>query len=147
MTGYAIFFPILFFFVTLLGPQVAISQKADPPILDFKVQALYRAAKLTWKTSDGLKDQMSLQVLRAETFEEGPYQEVDAISLLPGKNAYEYVDKSMGVESKYYYKLVIKETGEFFGPIPTRPYFSPPATQWQPPERQVPSLALREARR
>jgi len=146
MTGYAMFFPTLIFFVTLLGPQVTMSQKADPTIVDFKIQALYRAAKLTWKTSDGLKDQMSLQVLRAETFEEGPYQEVDAISLLPGKNAYEYVDKSMGVESKYYYKLVIKETGEFFGPIPTRPYFSPPATQWQPPERQVPPLALREAR-
>ena len=147
MTGYAMFFPTLIFFVTLLGPQVTMSQKADPTIVDFKIQALYRAAKLTWKTSDGLKDQMSLQVLRAETFEEGPYQEVDAISLLPGKNAYEYVDKSMGVESKYYYKLVIKETGEFFGPIPTRPYFSPPATQWQPPGREGLLLALQEAKR
>jgi hypothetical protein len=147
MTRYAMFFPILFFFVTLLGPQVTMSQKADPTIVDFKVQALYRAAKLTWKTSDSLKDQLSVQILRAETFEEGPYQEVGAISLLPGKNAYEYVDKTMGAESKYYYKLVIKETGEFFGPISTRPYFSPPATQWLPPERQVPPLALREARR
>lgn len=147
MTRYAMFFPTLFFFVTLLGPQVTMSQKADPTIVDFKVQALYRAAKLTWKTSDSLKDQLSVQILRAETFEEGPYQEVDTISLLPGKNAYEYVDKTMGAESKYYYKLVIKQTGEFFGPIPTRPYFSPPATQWQPPEGQVPPLALREARR
>jgi len=113
--------------IFLLGP-VTLSQKADPTISDFKIQALYRAAKLTWKTSDGLKDQMSLKILRAETFEEGPYQEVDVINLFPGENAYEYVDKSMGVESKYYYKLVVKETGEFFGPIPTRPYFSPPAT-------------------
>ena len=135
MTRYAIFFPTLFFFVTLLGPQVTMSQKADPTIVDFKVQALYRAAKLTWKTSDSLKDQLSVQILRAETFEEGPYQEVDAISLLPSKNAYEYVDKTMGAESKYYYKLVIKETGEFFGPIPTRPYFSPPATHYLPPSQ------------
>jgi len=147
MARYAIFFSILIFFVTLLGPQVAISQKADPSILDFKVQALYRAAKLTWKTSDGLKDRMSAQILRAETFEEGPYLEVGLVDLSPDKNAYEYVDKSMGAESKYYYKLVIRETGEFFGPIPTRPYFSPPATQWQPPKRQVPPLALREARK
>jgi hypothetical protein len=147
MTRYAMVFSTLIFFVTLFGPQVAMSQKADPTIVDFKIQALYRAAKLTWKTRDSLKDQLSVQILRAETFEEGPYQEVDAISLLPGKNAYEYVDKTMGAESKYYYKLVIKETGEFFGPIPTRPYFSPPATQWQPPERQVVPLALREARR
>jgi hypothetical protein len=72
---------------------------------------------------------------------------VGLVDLSPDKNAYEYVDKSMGAESKYYYKLVIKETGEYFGPIPTRPYFSPPATQWQQPERQIPPLALREARR
>jgi hypothetical protein len=147
MTRYAVFFPTLIFFVTLLGPQVTMSQKADPTIVDFKIQALYRAAKLTWKTTDGLKDRMSVQILRAETFEEGPYLEVGVVDLSPDKNAYEYVDKSMGAESKYYYKLVIKETGEFSGPIPTRPYFSPPATQWQPPERQVPPLALREARR
>jgi len=147
MTRYAIFFPILIFFVTLLGPQVAISQKADPTILDFKVQALYRAAKLTWKTGEGLKDQMTVQILRAETFEEGPYHEVDVVNLIPGKNAYEYVDKSMGAESKYYYKLGIRETGEFFGPIPTRPYFSPPATQRQPPRREGLLLALREAKR
>jgi hypothetical protein len=147
MTGYAIFFPILIFFVTLLGPQVAMSQKADPTIVDFKVQALYRAAKLTWKTSDGLKDRMSVQILRAETFEEGPYLEVGGVDLSPDKNAYEYVDKSMGAESKYYYKLGIRETGEFFGPIPTRPYFSPPATQWQPLEPSDPLLALREAKR
>ena len=147
MTRYAIFFPILIFFVTLLGPQVAMSQKADPTILDFKVQALYRAAKLTWKTRDGLKDRLSAQILRAETFEEGPYLEVGVVDLSPDKNAYEYVDKSMGAESKYYYKLGIRETGEFFGPIPTRPYFSPPATQWQPLEPNDPLLALREAKR
>jgi len=137
------FFPTLFFFITLLDPQVTMSQKTDPTIVDFKVQALYRAAKLTWKTSDGLKDQLSLQILRAETFEEGPYRELDVINLVPGKNAYDYIDKSMGVESKYYYKLVIKETGEPFGPIPTRPYFSPPATQFQPPKQNNPLLVLR----
>jgi hypothetical protein len=147
MARYAMLFPILIFLVTLLGPQIALSQKSDPTIVDFKIQALYRAARLTWKASDGLKDQMSLQILRAETFEEGPYQELDAINLVPGKNDYEYVDKSMGTESKYYYKLAIKETGEFFGPIPTRPYFSPPATQWHPSEQEGPLLALREARR
>ena len=144
MRRLAFFFSILMIF--LPGSKV-LSQKSDPTIVDFKIQALYRAAKLNWKTREVLKDQMLVKILRADTFEEGPYEEVDAINLVPDKNDYEYVDKTMGVESKYYYKLVIKETGEFFGPIPTRPYFSPPATQWQPPERQVPPLALREARR
>ena len=147
MTRHAMFFSTVIFFVALLSPQVTMSQKADPTIVDFKIQALYRAAKLTWKTTDGLKERMSVQILRAETFEDGPYLEVGLVDLSPDKNAHEYIDKSMGAESKYYYRLVIKETGESFGPIPTRPYFSPPATQWQPPERQIPSLALREARR
>ncbi|MGA2403297.1 MAG: hypothetical protein ABSG91_16585, partial [Syntrophobacteraceae bacterium] len=67
MTRYAILFPILLFSITLLNPQATMSQKAAPSIVDFKVQPLYRAAKLTWKTSDGLKNQLSLQILRAET--------------------------------------------------------------------------------
>jgi len=148
MIKYVMFFLTLIFFITLLGPQVAISQKADPTIVDFRVQALYRAAKLTWKTSDALKDPLSVQVLRAETFEEGPYLEVGLVDLSSGKNAYEYVDKIMGAESKYYYKLAIKETGEFFGPISARPYFSPPATQWRPPGRNdLLSALLQEAKR
>jgi hypothetical protein len=143
MTRYAVLFLALSFLVTLLVPQVTMSQKAGPTIVDFKVQALYRSAKLTWKTSDGLKNQLSLQILRATTFEEGPYQELDVINLVPGNNAYDYVDKSMGGESKFFYKLVIKETGESFGPIPTRPFFSPPATQFQPPKQNDSVLVLR----
>jgi hypothetical protein len=116
------------FAVTLFVPQVALSQKSDPTIMDFKVQAMYRAAKLTWKAKGDLKSGMVVQVLRADTFEEGPYKAVGTVNLTPGKSAYDYVDKSMGAEAKYYYKLIIKETDESFGPIPTRPFFSPPAT-------------------
>ncbi len=147
MSRYAMFFLVLVLLATLNGPQVAMSQKADPTIVDFRIQALYRAAKLTWTTRDGLKDQLSVQILRAVSFEEGPYKEVDVIKLIPGKKVYEYVDKTMGAESKYYYKLFVKETGEYFGPIPTRPYFSPPATKFQSPEDHGLLLALREATR
>ncbi len=145
---YALFFLVLTFLVTILGPEETISQSTNPTIVDFKIQALYRAAKLTWKTRNDLKDQPSVQVLRAETFEEGPYKEVEVIKLAPGKIDYEFVDKSMGVESKYYYKLFIQGSGESFGPIPTRPYFSPPATQFEPLQQQNrPLLALQERSR
>ena len=103
-------------------------QKADSIIQDFKVQALYRAAKLTWKVKDGVKGGVSVQILRADSFEEGPYKEVEAVTLSPEKTTYEYVDKSMGAEAKYFYKLKIKETGEATASLPTRPFFSPPAT-------------------
>jgi hypothetical protein len=132
MTKVTISFFCSIFIITLFIPEAIWSQKADPTVVDFKVQALYRAAMLTWKVKDGLKSPVAVQIFRADTFEEGPYQEVETVSLTPGKSTYEYVDKSMGAESKYYYKLVIKETTESFGPIPTRPYFSPPATQLLP---------------
>jgi hypothetical protein len=113
---------------TLFNPPVAMPQKADSTITEFRVQAMYRAAKLTWKSKGDLKSGMVVQVLRADMSEEGPYKEVGRVNLTSGKTAYEYVDKSMGAEAKYYYKLTIKETDESFGPIPTRPFFSPPAT-------------------
>jgi hypothetical protein len=142
----AVFFPGLIFAIFLFAPS-ALAQKSDPTISDFKVQALYRAAKLTWSVPASLKDPMALKILRAPSSEEGPYQEVEVVKLIPGKSAYDYVDKSMGAESMYFYKLVVNETGESFGPIATRPYFSPPATQWQPPEPRRLRLALAETGR
>lgn len=124
----------LVFAFFLLTPA-ALAQKSDPTIADFKVQALYRAAKLTWSVTASLKDQVALKILRAASSADSPYQEVEVVKLIPGKSAYDYVDKSMGAESMYFYKLVVTETGESFGPISTRPFFSPPATQWQPPEQ------------
>jgi hypothetical protein len=133
MAKASLLFFCLIFALSLLIPEATWSQKTDPTIVDFKIQALYRSAMLTWKARDDLKAPVAVQIFRADTFEEGPYQEVETVSLTPGKKTYEYIDKSMGAESKYYYKLVIKETNESFGPIPTRPFFSPPATQLLPP--------------
>ena len=124
--------------------SAALAQKADPTVADFKVQALYRAAKLTWSVTANLKDQMSLKILRAASSADGPYQEVEVVKLTPGKSTYDHIDKSMGAESMYFYKLVVNETGETFGPISTRPFFSPPATQRQEPEQQRRLLALAE---
>lgn len=112
----------------LLFALAAPAQKSAPAIADFKVQALYRAAKLTWSVPAGLKDPVTVKILRAASSEEGPYQEVEIVKLTPGKSVYDYVDKSMGAESMYFYKLVVNETGESLGPVPTRPFFSPPAT-------------------
>jgi hypothetical protein len=115
-------------FLWIMVPAESWAQKADATIMSFKVDAMYRAAKLTWKAKGDLKSEMAVQVQRADTFEEGPYNEVGVVKITPGKTSYEYIDKSMGAEAKYYYKLIIKETNETIGPVPTRPYFSPPAT-------------------
>ena len=141
MTRYAMFFLTLLLFVALLAPQTSMSQKAGPTIVNFGARPLYRAVKLTWQAPN-LEKQLSVQILRSDT-EAGPYKELDVVTLAPGKENYDYIDKSMGTESRYYYKAVIKETGESFGPDDVRPLFSPPATQFQPPKQNDSVLALR----
>jgi hypothetical protein len=128
MTRFLILFSSTLFIASLYFPSAVFPQKADSIIQDFKVQALYRAAKLTWKVKEGLKGSASVQILRADSFEDAPYKELEAVNLSRGKTSYEYVDKSMGSEAKYFYKLQVKETGETTTPLPTRPFFSPPAT-------------------
>ncbi len=128
MAKRATFCFFLMFLILLSVPDGSWSQKAGSTITSFKVEALYRAAKVTFKTKGDLKNEMSVQILRADSFEDAAYQEVGVVKIAPGKTAYEYVDKSMGSEAKYFYKLVVKENNESFGPLPTRPFFSPPAT-------------------
>jgi hypothetical protein len=122
----ATLFAALTFAIFLIVPGESPSQSST--FADFRVDALYRAAKLSWKTAGDPKGEMSVQIMRADTFEDGPYKEVGVVKITPGKSSYEYIDKSMGAEAKYYYKLTIKETNESIGPKPTRPFFSPPAT-------------------
>jgi len=122
----ATLFAALTFAIFLIVPGESPSQSST--FADFRVDALYRAAKVSWKTAGEPKGEMSVQIMRADTFEEGPYKEVGVVKITPGKSSYEYIDKSMGAEAKYYYKLTIKETNESTGPKPTRPFFSPPAT-------------------
>jgi len=128
MTQRAVFFLSGFVLAIFLFAHAALAQKPDPTIADFKIQSLYRAAKLTWSVPASLKDPLTLKILRASSSADNPYQEVEVVKLIPGKSAYDYLDKSMGAESMYFYKLVVTETGESFGPIATRPFFSPPAT-------------------
>ena len=126
MMKIATLFAALTFVIFLMAPGESPSQSST--FAEFKVDALYRAAKVSWKTAGDPKGEMSVQIMRADTFEDGPYQEVGVVKITPGKSSYEYIDKSMGAEAKYYYKLIIKETNESIGPKPTRPFFSPPAT-------------------
>ncbi len=121
------FFIYLLCYPFITSPMVLVAS-STVTIVDLRVQALYRAAKISWKVKGDFKNPISLLIMRADTFKEGPYKEVEIITLTPGKNSYEYIDKSMGTEVNYYYKLVLEETGESFGPLPVRPYFSPPAT-------------------
>jgi hypothetical protein len=124
MIKYLLFFVIFM----LLIPSVGLPQKGDATLGDFRVQAEFHAARLTWKANSGLKKEMAVQVLRADTSEDGPYKEIAVVEITPGKQKYEYIDKSMRTEAKYYYKLLVKETNESLGPIAARPFFSPPAT-------------------
>jgi hypothetical protein len=114
--------------VLLLAHASEAQRPPDGPASDFRAQALYRAVSLTWKVRTPSPQRLTFAIVRADTFVEGPYTDVTTIESTPGKTSYEYVDKSIGTEAKYVYKLTVKETGQTLGPITARPYFSPPAT-------------------
>ena len=91
MTRFLILFSSTLFIASLFFPFAVFPQKADSIIQDFKVQALYRAAKLTWKVKEGVKGGGSVQILRADSFEDAPYKELEAVPISPGKTNYDYV--------------------------------------------------------
>ena len=97
-------------------------------VSDFKAQSLYRAVALSWVIKTPFESEVVFQITRSDTFIEGPYEVIATISYDQNKKAYEYLDKSLGSESKFYYKLIVEGTQESYGPVAARPYFSPPAT-------------------
>jgi hypothetical protein len=117
-------------FSLLILPVKALPDKDSPgaSISGFKVQSLYRAVKLNWKVKTPFKNEVIFQILRSDSFIEGPYEEIAAVPYDKRKRKYTYLDRSLGSESKYYYKLIVKGAEETYGPVAARPYFSPPAT-------------------
>jgi hypothetical protein len=124
-------YPCIAIMMILLTIPVRTFAGDDSPgasVSGFKAQSLYRAVKLNWTIKTPFKNEAGFQILRSDTFAEGPYEEIATIPYDKKKGKYTYLDKSLGSESKYYYKLVVKGADETYGPIPARPYFSPPAT-------------------
>ena len=97
-------------------------------ISDFKTQSLDRPVKQNWTVKAPFKKEVVFQIFRSDSFVEGPYEEIAKLPYVNEQVNYTYFDKSMGTESKYYYKLVVIGAGETCGPVAARPYFSPPTT-------------------
>lgn len=113
-----------------LGPADIIADKKSQgnSVSDFKAQSLYRAVALSWVVKSPFKSDVVFQITRSDSFVEGPYEVIASFPYDKNKNEYDYLDKSLGSESKFYYKLIVKGTEETYGPVAARPYFSPPAT-------------------
>ena len=107
---------------------IADKESRHNSVSEFKAESLYRAVALSWVVKTPLASEVVFQIIRSDSFVEGPYEVIATISYDQNKNAYDYLDKSLGSESKFYYKLIVKGTEETYGPVAARPYFSPPAT-------------------
>ena len=123
MKRYAIFFPILLFLITLLVPQVTMSQKASPTIVNFGARPLYRAVKLTWKRVPNLEKQLSAQILRADALRQVLIRNWMWQILSPARTVMSISINAWELNQSTITKLVIKETGESFGPDYVRPLF------------------------
>ena len=97
-------------------------------ITKLKVEPLYRAVRVTWKVKTGDKGPMTFEIYRSMATPDGPYTLVASIERKPGMKKYKYLDKNLPVEENYFYKIVIPETKEDFGPHQVRPPFSLPTT-------------------
>lgn len=106
-----------------------VGEKVEQATLsEFRVQARYRAVRLTWEARISEKGQLTFQVYRSMARPDGEYTLVATISGTPQVTTYEYVDKTVPVEENYFYKIKIPETKEAFGPLRARPPFSAPST-------------------
>ena len=112
-------------------PAIAASADKDiggASISDFKAQSVFRAAELKWKVVTPYEKEVSFQILRSDSFAEGPYEEIATVPYNKENTDYLYYDKAVPSESTYYYKLIVIGGGETYGPVSARPFFSLPAT-------------------
>lgn len=97
-------------------------------ITKLKVEPLYRSVRLTWKAKIDNDGPVRFEIYRSMATPDGPYTLVTSIKRKPGVKKYKYIDKNLPVEENYFYKIVIPESKEVFGPLQVRPPFSLPTT-------------------
>ncbi len=117
---------------TLVTGTIAVAyaeEKAkEATISEFRVRSRYMAVRLTWNARVAGEDQLTFEIHRSMVTPEGEYTLVTSIKGRPGTKTYRYIDKTVPVEENYFYKIVIPETKETFGPLQARPPFSLPTT-------------------
>lgn len=116
------------FLSNIISVAHAQDTKKNVTIKKLKVEPLYRSVRLTWKTKKGETIPMTFKIYRSMANPDGSYTLVASIERKPGVKKYKYIDKNLLVEENYFYKLMIPETKESFGPFQVRPPFSLPST-------------------
>ena len=119
--------------LAVLSPETLFAGDAEEKvkegtISEFRVQANYKAAQLTWEARVSEKGQLTFQIYRSMANPDGKYTLLTSINGTPEVKRYEYIDKAIPVEENYFYKIEIPETKEAFGPLQARPPFSRPST-------------------
>jgi len=119
--------------LTVLSPETLSAGDAEEKIKEgtiseFRVEANYRAVRLTWEARISEKGQLTFQIYRSMANPDGKYTLLTSINGTPEVKRYEYIDKAIPVEENYFYKIEIPETKEAFGPLQARPPFSRPST-------------------
>ena len=114
--------------VLTASASLADEDPAGVSISDFKSLPLHRAVELTWKVKAPFTKEVTFQILRSDSFSDGPYKEVAIVPYVKENIKYTYIDKKVKAKSKYYYKLVVIGSGEIYGPVPGKPFFALPST-------------------
>lgn len=117
---------------TLLTGTISVADAEEgtegASIAKLKVEPLYRAVRLTWKAKINDDGPVTFEIYRSMARPDEPYTLVTSIEKKPGVEKYKYIDKNLPVEENYFYKILIPEKKESFGPHQVRPPFSLPTT-------------------
>jgi hypothetical protein len=118
--------------ITLSFPIISLSE-SGVVISDFEVSDWFRSVRITWEAvaPDGAEG--LFEIYRSEQ-EAGPYILVQEIRFGDKKfydvikKAYVFYDKQLKVGGRYFYKLVLRDTDDVFGPAQGLASGAPPGT-------------------
>jgi len=113
---------------TVMADAHAQERMKTSSLTKLRVEPLYRSVRLTWKVKRKGDGPLTFEIYRSMAKADEPYTLVTSIVKKPGLKKYKYIDKNLPVEENYFYKIVIPETKETFGPLQVRPPFSLPTT-------------------
>lgn len=122
----------LVFVLVILLPAAGFSQP-QVTVSHFTAFDWFKSVKLSWrvKAPEGAE---AIFEIRRGTGQNGPYLPVQEIRLGDKRfidvitKAYYFIDKKLEVGRRYYYKMVLRDTGQVFGPLDGVALKAPPGT-------------------
>lgn len=122
----------LVFVLVILLPAAGFSQQ-QVTVSHFMAFDWFKSVKLSWRVKAPEGAEAIFEIHRSNE-QNGPYLPVQEVRLGDRKfidvitKTYYFIDKKLEVGRRYYYKMVLRGTGQVFGPLDGVALKAPPGT-------------------